>query len=559
VTVQRRSSEPGERRGWRCPVLALLACLCLAPACSTSNLLEEPNAELASRIDEILSRPELRGSTLGIEFRRLRDGALLYQHGADRLLPPASTTKIIPSAAALAILGEDFRFVTRVVGAGELKDGALQGDLVLVASGDPNLSQRVGTDETIRFTNSDHSYAGFLQNASLVPGNPLQVLSMLAAQVKASGVKRVEGAVVVDDGLFQEGGEGLPENLSAICVNDNLVDVMVTPAPHAGEPPQIQVLPHHPEIRVENKARTVPPNMAEVDLLELRYKGGIGDFELVGPVPTGSEPILRVARLPDPALAAAHFLAHELAQMGITARDPPRSARRGPAAYEGMKLLARHRSPPLSEEIKLILKVSHNLHAEMLPLIISAYGRAGDRRTGSRREGYHLIQQFLRDRGIDTSRVILQSGSGLGPADRLSARFLVKLLREIATWKQGPAFHEALPIGGVDGTISTRFREPELRGRVRAKTGTLVYPDFLNPGLIYLSKALAGYLEMDDAPAAGVKKQAPPGPGENDVVFAILIANTYCRSRREGADFLFQVQEDILKDVVEIYGNHPNP
>ncbi len=526
--------------------------LILLQACSSPQDLGGQEVELARRIGKILARPELRGTTVGIEIRRLGNGELLYEHDAEKLLPPASTAKIVSCAGALALLGEDFRFETRIVGTGELKDGLLRGDLVMVASGDPNLSQRVTPDGKLLYVDNDHTYAGFLRNAAVVPGDPLLVLGKLATQVKAAGVKRVEGAVVVDEGIFHRLGDEVLANLSGACVNDNVLDVLVIPAPDAGKPPTLQVLPSHPLFSVENRVQTVSSNAGNGEpSLNIKHRGGAGRFELVGTIPVGSRPILCVARLPDPALAAAHFLSGELSKQGIAVGDPPRKAARGPAAYAHLPVLARHISPPLSEAVQVILKVSHNLHAEMLPHTIGALRGSG----GDRQAGFRLIHDLLKREGIESDGVLLQSGSGLGRADRLSARFLVRLLEKIAAWKEGQAFYSALPMGGVDGTLASRFTRPHFRGRLRAKTGTLLYPGSLNSGMLYLSKALAGYLDLGDIPPEPPDPSVPQKPGRDTAVFAILMANTYTRDRLDGADLLFQAQEDILASVMEVYGN----
>ncbi len=532
--------------------IAILAVLLPAAGCSHLRRGGDPSAALRARIEEVLTRPELRGSTAGIEVRRLGDGALLYERGAELLLPPASTAKLVTCASALALLGKDFRFETRVVQKGKLAGGVLEGDLMMVASGDPNLSQRVGPGEELLFVDNDHTYAGFLNDAELVPGDPLEVLADLASQVRRSGVERIEGSVVVDDGLFVEKGEELLENLSASCVNDNSVDVMVTPAGEAGKPPSVAVQPINVQIVVENQARTVKSTESGEARLSLTYLGGVGRFKLSGSIPLGARPTLCVGKLRDPALAAAHLLAGELAKRGIEARDPPRRATAGPAAYSRLPCLARHVSPPLSEAVKVILKVSHNLHAEMLPEVIGA--RLG--KAGNRSAGFRLIHDFLEKEGIDADQVMLQSGSGLGRSDCLSARFLVSLLRKAVGWEGGAELFAALPISGVDGTLSTRLRKPTLRGRVRAKTGTLVYPGALNRGWIYLSKSLAGYLEIGDPPPAadGDSRASLRLPGKDALAFAILISNTFARSRREGAEALFHAQEDIIEAVLDAYG-----
>ncbi len=518
----------------------------LAIACSHADLAGGPEGPLARRIDAILARPELATSTFGIEIRRLRDGRILYERGAQRLLPPASTTKLVSCAGALALLGPDHRFETKVIRTGPVEDGVLRGDLVLVASGDPNLSQRISPDGTLRFTDNDHTYAGFLSTATAVSGDPVMVLADLAQKVRAAGIKSIDGAVVVDEGLFGERDDEFVGRLSAACVNDNVVDIVVTPAAAAGSPPAIEVRPSHPAITVENRAGTVAASAAE-PALHVELKEGWGRFSLTGTIPAGRPSVLTIGRFAHPALAAANLFARELSVREITARDPPRTASAGPAAYEKSPAVAVHLSPPFSEAIKVILKVSHNLHASMLPPLVGALkGGSGDRFTG-----YRQIHDELAKGGVPVDGIVLMSGSGGGRADSLSARFLVELLSWYSRRKDFPAFHAALPVGGVDGTLATHFNSPELKERVQAKTGTLVYLGALNSQWIYLSKALAGYMDLAS------RQPSERGPGKDPVAFAILIANTISPTRQGGVEALFRAQEDILAAVLEVHGSGP--
>ena len=131
----------------------------------------------------------------------------------------ASTTKLLSTGTSLALLGPDFRWTTPVYRTAPVDQaGTLHGDIILVASGDPNLSQRIKTDGTLAFENEDHSYGGSLDTRA-VPGDPLAVLRDLASQVYKSGIRRVDGRVVVDTSLFPDQGPeiGIGRNPFADC------------------------------------------------------------------------------------------------------------------------------------------------------------------------------------------------------------------------------------------------------------------------------------------------------------------------------------------------------
>jgi D-alanyl-D-alanine carboxypeptidase/D-alanyl-D-alanine-endopeptidase (penicillin-binding protein 4) len=487
---------------------------------------------LAARIDEVLCRPELRTATCGVLIARLGGGEVLYEQGADKLLAPASTLKLVSSAGALAALGKDYRFETRIVAGGEVHDGLVDGDLVLVASGDPNLSQRVSNGERLLFKDKDHSYAGFY-DAAVVPGDPLCVVKDLARQVAAAGVRRVRGGAVVDDGLFAETFDDFVGPLSAACVNDNLVDVFVLPGDQPGEPARCRWQPEARVVEVRSRARTVEAGGRTALWVERRP--GVASFELLGTIASDATEVLRTGALEDPPLAAAHYLAEALREAGVEVEGRPRSARRGPAAYREAAVLARHVSVPLGDALRVVLKTSQNLHASMLPPLVGALrGRSSDREGG-----FRVMGEILGRAGLDPEAVIVGSGSGGGRADHLSARWLVGLLRIMAARDDFPVWLDALPAGGEDGTLASHFRAPEFEGRVRAKTGTLVYRGALNDRWIYVSKSLAGYLDPGD----------PPDPSRR-VAFAIIIAGAMTRTRQNGADDLIGAQEDILRAVL---------
>jgi D-alanyl-D-alanine carboxypeptidase/D-alanyl-D-alanine-endopeptidase (penicillin-binding protein 4) len=156
--------------------------------------------------------------------------------------------------------------------------------------------------------------------------------------------------------------------------------------------------------------------------------------------------------------------------------------------YERLERVAVFTSPPFSEAIKVTLKVSHNLYASTLPLLVAT--KHGERRLadGLRREG-----NFLKEIGVDVGAVSFAGGAGGASADSTTARATVQLLQALAKLPEYRALDAALPVLGVDGTLAAAVSaDSPARGKVRAKTGTLSYGDVLNGRSILRSKALAG-------------------------------------------------------------------
>src|SRR5206468_7427357 len=161
---------------------------------------------------------------------------------------------------ALALLGADYRFHTRVYRTGPVSsDGTLQGDLILVASGDPNLSGRIQPDGSLAFENEDHTYAGS-PDTKAVPGDPLLVIRKLADQIAAHHITRVKGHVLIDISLFPEGERELGTGvvISPVAVNDNLVDVTVAAGDAPGVPVTVTQSPVTAYVRFVTQATTAP-------------------------------------------------------------------------------------------------------------------------------------------------------------------------------------------------------------------------------------------------------------------------------------------------------------
>ena len=242
------------------PVIALaLASLCAAA------LRAQSSSDFEKRFEAVRARPEYRHARFGVEIYSIEDRKVLYAWNPQELFVPGSTTKILSVGTALELLGPEFRFHTRLYRTGPIKNGTLEGNLVLVASGDPNLSNRIQPDGAMVFENEDHSYDGFPE-AQAVPGDPLAVIRSLAAKVASAGIHRITGHVLVDASLFPEGAKELGTRvvLSPIVVNDNVVDVLVSPSTE-GKPATAVIAPQTRYVAIANNVKTGPPG-GKIDL-----------------------------------------------------------------------------------------------------------------------------------------------------------------------------------------------------------------------------------------------------------------------------------------------------
>jgi D-alanyl-D-alanine carboxypeptidase/D-alanyl-D-alanine-endopeptidase (penicillin-binding protein 4) len=412
------------------------------------------------------------------------------------MFAPASVTKLFTTAAALGDLGADYRFRTPVHRRGEVEsDGTLRGDLILVASGDLCLGGRTGPDGALVFADDDHTYSDGNFKAALAGADPLAGLDQMAREVRASGIEAVRGDVVIDDRLFhaaESTGSG-PSRVTPIVVNDNLVDVVVSPATSAGEAATVTTVPGTAFVTMDAHVETVEGG--KEPRIDVRAEGA-RRFSVRGRIPVGHRAIVKAYEVEEPASFARALFIEALRRRGVRVEASPLGSNRGDRlpdrdAVAKLPKVAEYTSPPLGEYVRVVLKVSHNLYASTLPLIVAAHHGESTLADGLRREG-----AFLKSSGIDIDTISFGGGAGGSRADLVTPRATVTLLRAMAKRPDFEAFESALPVLGRDGTLAKAVGpDSPARGHVRAKTGTYYVENALNGKGVLTSKALAGYME----------------------------------------------------------------
>src|SRR6266478_3174008 len=334
----------------------------------------QSSATLAERIQKVMNRPEFAHANFGIKFVSLDTGKVLYSLNSNKLFVPASTTKLLTEGTLLAKLGADYRFHTRIYRTAPVdKKGKLKGDLILVASGDPNLSNRIRTDGTLAFVDEDHSY-----NGPAVDGDPLAVIKQLAQQIAAKGIRKIEGRILVDTTLFPDGPRegGTSVVMSSIMVNDNVVDLIVTPAAKSGDAATLVSAPQTSYIRFAGHVTTGPAeSKSDLDVSDpAPNPDGTVTITVNGIVALGSQPTTAAAAVPSPTKFARMVLTETIAASGISIKPPKHAAPPDFSTlvrlYTPENQIAEHISVPLAEEAKVTLKVSQNLHAGMGPYLL---------------------------------------------------------------------------------------------------------------------------------------------------------------------------------------------
>ena len=451
--------------------------------------------EFIMAIRAITERGVFAGARVGIAAHDIGDGSAIYECNAHQIFQGASTTKIPTSAYALALLGPDFRFRTRIVRCGTLDDnGTLHGDIILVASGDPNLSGRVTSHDTLDFQDLDHGYAG--PKARLVERNPLQIIEKFACGVRDAGIRRVTGTVLVDIHLFGEGHREpgiFTTMISPIAVNDNQIDIEVTAGTRVGDPLSYRLSSPCGYVKFIDRATTGSSDSN----FGLRFSSeqceldGTRSVVITGTVPAGTTSMAAI-EVEKPSRFARTLLLEVLDATGIVVEGgllgPDITPQATPA---DAKTIAEHVSPPLVEATKIVLKVSQNLHAGMLIPLIGATLR-GARGADAVSAGYACSADLLARWGIDTTGAFQADACGF--YGYFSPDFMCRLLVRIAASDVYDAVRFGLPVMGRDGTLWDIQPRSPAAGHVAAKTGTIDFDNRLHDTVLFACKGLAGYV-----------------------------------------------------------------
>ena len=419
----------------------------------------------AERVEKLLGTAPVDKGEWGLLVVDAESGATLYEKNANEYFLPASNMKLLTTALALDILGPEYRFRTTVETTGTLTpDGKLSGDLILVGRGDPNLSNRKFPYET----------------KEEFDGPPEKALAELADAIAARGVKEIAGDVVGDDSYFPR--ERYPDGweiddmvweygaaISAIVVDDNTVMLTLTPGERPGSAVTAVVEPVTREFVVKNEVTTTGAK-EKPDLRLTREPGG-NMVVVSGVMPAGSAPRKLVLAIQEPALHAANLLAQLLKDRAIKVGGNVRAVHEPDPGEAARMVLAEHVSIPLKDSVKLVNKISQNLHTEVLL------------RTAARQQGrwptpedlQKFPEAFYTKAGIPEGDVIQTDGSGLSRHDLVTPRAFAAVLAYAQKQAWFPAFLASLPVAGADGTLNERMKEPPLAGKIHAKTGSVTH------------------------------------------------------------------------------------
>jgi serine-type D-Ala-D-Ala carboxypeptidase/endopeptidase (penicillin-binding protein 4) len=420
---------------------------------------------LQADLERLIRRPGWTGDRWSVMVVSLDRGDTLFAHGAHEPLTPASNIKLFTTAAALYYLGPDYRYNTFLMATGPIRDGVLEGDLVVYGTGDPTFSARFGS--------------------------ALAVWQAFADTLQALGVREIRGDVVGDGSYFTGSGAGegwqqsymnasYAATAGALSYAENVATLHISPGAQPGWRPEVRLVPGGEGIAIVNQATTVAGGATRIDVRRTAYDGPV---VVRGQIGRGAAAVTRAVPVSDPARFAAAIFREVLHRREITVTGGVRSAETeaespvtgrsvfAPAldSREPVRVLAVHTSPPILQILDIINRRSHNLMAEQ---VLRTVGRVAVGE-GSVEGGRRALENMLEAEGhAAPGEVAIYDGSGLSVLNRSSARGLISLLSVMAESPMWETYRGTLPEAGSARGLR-RMHRTGAEGNLRAKTGTI--------------------------------------------------------------------------------------
>lgn len=435
-----------------------------APAPASVPPVDE-RASLRRSIDSAVNAPEFANAFWGILIVDPATGDTLYSHDAGKLFMPASNQKIVTGGAALAQLGPDYTYRTAFAARGSVRDSTLRGDLVVIGRGDPTISDHMRKDA-------------------------MEPLRALADSLRAHGISRIAGRIVAGGDAFpgpvlgygwdwDDLDYGYGAGVDELLFNEGFTLVTAYGGEKPGAPVRVTTKPtkRGPKVRVTALTVAAPTDSgARKPELTFRYDSLSGGVLVEGAIVAGDSADEEVAhRVPKQAYLDA--LAEAFGDRGIRITDARRDST---VRVDTLFTLV---SPPLREILPALEKPSQNQIAEVLFRTL-ALEKTG---VGTPDSGRKVIERQLAAWGAKPEGAAVRDGSGLSRHDYVSPETLVRVLAAIRSDTAFHVFYDALPVAGVDGTISKRMRGTPAEGNVHAKTGS-----------VDKARSLSGYVTTAD-------------------------------------------------------------
>ena len=433
----------------------------IVPLCLLLCLHLLAGAQTPAPVKWLLQAPYMRGASFSLVVKDVQEGRTVYSYDTDRLQSPASVLKTVATATALEILGEDYRYPTTLEYDGILENGTLEGNLYIKGSGDPSFG-------------SSHFAPG--QN---------KFLSTWIAALQKAGIKHITGSVISDESIFDTEGvsiKWLREDMGnyyapgsyGISIFDNMYKLSLQTGAAGTRPVLKGTEPDIPFIRFKNYLKAAPVSSDSAYIIgapldDVRY--------LYGVLPANREAYVLKGDIPDPALYLARYLTDQLQQKGIRVDGSPSCYRieveENRWKKGERKEIVTTYSPTLREIASVCNHVSHNLYADALVKTVGLqYKPRRNEMISSFGRGVQVVKEYWEKKGLDVFPLRMNDGSGLAPANKVSAGFMGELLVYMATESAvSDAFIASLPQAGIEGSVRNFLKGSKLQGKARLKSG----------------------------------------------------------------------------------------
>jgi D-alanyl-D-alanine carboxypeptidase/D-alanyl-D-alanine-endopeptidase (penicillin-binding protein 4) len=412
------------------------------------------------KIALIMKDSLLRGASTGMFVADVKTGKKVAAYDEDRMLIPASTFKILTTAAALEHLGPEFKFKTELIIQGEIEDGILKGNVVLKGYGDPSLGSKAFKE---------------------IPGM-IELQNQWIGALKSKGIRKIEGNVIVDGSYYSlppeqptwswmDLGNYYASGAWGFNINDNLYEVSFKQSSILQDiPPIIKIEPAVPDLLLVNEIITAGAGTGD----NAYFYGGPfqGKRFIRGTIPAGKGVFTIKGSLPDPEKFMAFNFHKVISENGIIISGLPLTHRDLSAESLNANIkavLVTVESPPLFRLIEVANKESNNLICEALLKQLAIRLKGGKYLY----QGPDVIREWLKKLGVSEKNFFIEDGSGLSSKNAVSAKAMTELMSVLRKKSYFGYLEKSLAQAGKEGTLRSTFLSLPPKANVIAKSGSL--------------------------------------------------------------------------------------
>jgi serine-type D-Ala-D-Ala carboxypeptidase/endopeptidase (penicillin-binding protein 4) len=416
-------------------------------------------------VKKLVENPKLKGAQIGVAVLDMKNGKIIASHQEDKLFLPASTQKLITTAAAAELLKTNFNFKTELIAIGSIREGHLNGNIYLKGYGDPSLGSEV----------------------MFAKGKFEEWLDQCVDMLLSKGIKSVQGSVFADESYlpvppeqatwqWMDLGNYYAGGAWAINAHDNLFYITFQQSTQLGKTPEIiKIEPEVPGLILKNEVTTAGSTTGDNAYV---YGAPFQDTRIIrGTIPAGSGLFTIKASLPHPAKFIVHHLKKRMESKGITITGEAVSLEN-----PKVELIHTWSSPTLEKLIEIANKESNNLICESLYHELGKVGKNGDQKY----DGKTTISDWFEQKSGEKWPFFLEDGSGLSMKNAVSPRAFVRFLHQMQFSPVFTIWKNTIAIAGKEGTVKTLAKNVSW-GRFRLKSGSL--------GRV---RCYAGYLEINN-------------------------------------------------------------